>query len=264
MIGPNAVVLGDCLSWLDRVAPGSVDLVYIDPPFFTQRNFGDFDDRWDSSKHYIDWVGERVVKLHKVLKPTGSIMLHCDWHASHQLRVMLDDVFCYKNFVNEIIWHYAGGGSGKSRWSRKHDNIYFYSKSKNYFFDGMKSPSSHTPMSLKRWSRGVISVKGGKYVYDMSKGKIANDVWYFYNLVGNKKESLGYPTQKPVALLERIIKCTSKPGDIVLDCFGGSGTTATVAHKLGRQFITGDKSPRSIEVMTKRLNSVGAKFVNFT
>ena len=244
----NYIVVGDCLEWLDFIPANSVDLCYIDPPFFSNNNYEllwgngyelrSFKDRWKGTiKSYITWMEERVRKIHRTLKDTGSILLHCDWHASHRLRVILDDVFGEKNFVNEIVWCYLGGGASKRWFSRKHDTIFLYSKNNHYKFNTLKELRSKK--SLKR----LENPNGAR----IDKNKTIN--WDKRNIVSHwsdiqilnpmSKERIGYRTQKPEALLERIIKSCSNKGDLVLDCFGGGGTTASVAYQLNRQFITG-------------------------
>ena len=295
MIGPNAVVLGDCLSWLDKVAPGSVDLVYIDPPFCTQKDWGDYDDRWPSDAHYLYWMRQVVAKLHKTLKDTGAILLHCDWRMSHRLRCLLDDEFGEKNFLNEIIWNYVGQNSNtcKTKFAYRHNTIFYYKKKGKPFFqqvfcgdykkscyylrwksyfEGSKIFADNMPIQDIFFVRRVLKKFIKKNGYRPSgrdcvlnlQGTLYGDCIYVENSKFKNSEPRVYETQKPEKLLKILIESCCPSGGLVLDCFGGSGTTATVAHKLGRQFITGDKSPRSIEVMTARLNSVGAKFVKFT
>lgn len=256
MIRANAVVSGDCLGWLDCVESGSVDLVYIDPPFFTQRNFGDFDDRWDSMDAYIEWMRLRVQELHRILKPTGSILLHCDWHASHRLRVMLDDVFGEQNFINEIVWVYKSGGATNKRFARKHDNIYFYSKSKKFTYNQSTERSYMRKGSGKNPAQTYYEDDNG--IYTLVNGK---DWMEFGMLATSSKERLGCKTQKPEPLIKKLIKSCSNKNDVILDCFGGSGTTGAVAYKLGRRFIVGDKSVKAVNVTRRRLSDLGAKFV---
>ena len=265
---PSRVVHGDCLYWLDDVKPKSVDLVYIDPPFFTQKSWVDFDDRWPSRDHYLDWMREVLYKLKLCLKDAGSIFLHCDWRMSHRLRCLLDDVFGEKNFRNEIIWHYHMGTSPKKDFRNKHDTILRFSKSKDYYSNIEKVPRR---MKSNRFNK--VDENGRKYhlngagkKFYADGGKTPDDVWTycenekFTQLNSMSKERVGYKTQKPEVLLERIIKSSSKKGDVVLDCFGGSGTTAAVAYKLGRGFIVGDKNPRSICVIKKRLDDLGVSY----
>jgi len=268
----NIFYHGDCLFVLRHdIAPESIDLIYLDPPFFTGKiqkgkwrpeamevSFEDSKRFWAEKadtmrekapewlKHiavkrpdfasYLYYMMERLEVCHKVLKKTGSIYLHCDWRASHYLKMVMDELFGYDNCINEIVWSYKTGGVGKRWFAKKHDTLLFYAKSNKYTFNPQKDKSSvptlpepHTP-SGKRL--GILKDEGGKYRY-----VVARDVWEIGALFRNKPECVGYPTQKPEALLERIIKASSNEGDLVLDPFCGCGTTAIVASKLNRQFI---------------------------
>jgi site-specific DNA-methyltransferase (adenine-specific) len=163
----NSLILGDNLEILKTLPSESVDLCYIDPPFFSNRNYeviwGDtgeiasFQDRWSGGmEHYIGWLYERVAEIHRVLKPTVSIFLHCDWHANAYIRVdVLDRIFGLKNFINEIIWCYAGPGNVKNRLAQKHDTIYFYAKSNRYFFDGDRIRMAYNEETIARTARGA-------------------------------------------------------------------------------------------------------------
>jgi DNA modification methylase len=259
----NQLILGDCLDVLRTLPDESVDLCYIDPPFFSNRNYevvwGDdgevrsFEDRWSGGMdHYIGWLKERVIEIKRVLKPTGSFYLHCDWHADAYIRVyILDKVFGEKNFRNEIIWGYKSGGNSKSTFARKHDNVYFYTKSNKWNFN---------TQYYKSWQQKKYNYNE-KYpeFYDEIQKKwyhnsICRDVWEDLNIIGtDNKERLGYPTQKPEALLERIIKASSNEGDVVLDCFMGGGTTIAVAERLNRKWIGIDQSVQAVKVSEMRL-----------
>jgi hypothetical protein len=182
---------------------------------------------------------ERVIELKRVLKPTGSMYLHCDWHASHYLKVMLDDVFGTSNFLNNIVWLYGLGGSSTRYWPRKHDDIFWYSKSPNgQYFEADRVPARS------------VRMKGQE--------KKATDYWDIPSINNMAKERLGYPTQKPEALLERVIRSSSQPNDVVLDPFAGCGTTQVVAHRLGRQWVGIDISPTAVELMRRRIAKIGA------
>ena len=255
----NSIVVGDCLEWLKFIPNNSIDLCAIDPPFFSNKTYeiiwGNgyerrcFEDRFKGGvKTYIAWMEERVREIHRVLKPTGSIFLHCDWRASHRLRVMLDDVFGEKDFVNEIIWCYAGGGISKKRLPKKHDTILWYSKTKNYFYEAPMR--KYSPTGSGRHSDGSK--------YDKEKDRTPyNDWWNDLSPVNTmSKERIGYRTQKSEELYKRIIECSTKKGNLVLDCFAGGGTTAAVAAKLGRSFIAGDVSPVATRVIAQRLNNL--------
>lgn len=282
----NKLICGDNLEVLATLDAESVDLIYIDPPFFSNRNYeliwGDeaeirsFEDRWEGGiEVYIDWMRQRVIELHRVLKQTGSFYLHCDWHAAHYLKVMCDDIFGYNKFVNEIIWCYSQGGKSKNHFGRKHDNIFYYCKSENYTFNGdavrieMKSGKTSFGGRLEtdkdgRKYRLVYGTKNAKgetkyYKYYLDEGKIPEDYWTDINsLQSGVAERIGYPTQKPEKLLERIIKASSNKGDVVLDAFCGCGTSISVSQKLNRKWIGIDISPSAIALVKNRL----AKIVN--
>lgn len=275
----DRLILGDNLEVLKTLKSESVDLIYIDPPFFSNKKyevvFGDeaeirsFEDRWEGGVNvYVEWMKERVRELHRVLKQTGSFYLHCDWHASHHLRVMLDEVFGKDNFQNEIIWNYKRWTAGSNRFQRLHDNIYFYTKSDNHIFNTQYEPYGewlekdygYTDEQGKRWR--WHTVKGNRYkVYlkDEKQGVKIGDVWSIPPIGSTAKERLGYPTQKPEALLEKIIKASSNKNDVVLDSFCGCGTSLAVAQMLGRHWVGIDISPTAIKLVEKRLNKLGAR-----
>lgn len=265
----NQLILGDNLEVLKDIPSESVDLCYVDPPFFSNRHYeviwGDegevasFNDRWAGGiNHYIDWLCKRVEQLYRVLKPTGSFYLHCDWHANAYIRVhILDKIFGDKNFVNEIIWYYKSGGAGKKSFARKHDTIFFYSKTDKYDLKITKEKSYMFPWSGKNPSQQYYSDEMGTYTLVNMK-----DVWEVPMLATSSKERIGYPTQKPEALLERIIKASSNPGDVVLDAFCGGGTTPAVARRLGRKFIGIDQSVRAIAVSNARLEKQTDLLIN--
>lgn len=260
----NRLICGDNLVELAKIKEGVVDLIYIDPPFFSNRTYeviwGDeaetrsFRDRWAGGvEHYIGWMEERVKEMHRALKATGSMYLHCDWHASHYLRVMMDKIFGEKNFQNEIIWHYTAGARGKRKWARKHDNIYLYTKSDKWTFNWEAVAEPFTS-GMTKWRY----TKGGQKGRPMPIGRVPDDVFDIQIINTMAKERLGYPTQKPEALLKPIIKASSNKGDLVLDAFAGCGTALAVAQKLGRKWIGIDISPTAIKLMEKRLKKLGA------
>ncbi|MDR0525261.1 MAG: site-specific DNA-methyltransferase [Spirochaetaceae bacterium] len=259
----NKLILGDNLEILKKLPDECIDLVYLDPPFFSNRNYeviwGDageilsFQDRWSGGIDcYIPWLYERVEEMHRVLKNTGSIFLHCDWHADAYIRVLiLDKLFGEKNFRNEIVWSYRTGGAGKKQFARKHDSIWFYTKSKNYNFNTQYYKSwqnkryAYNPNYPEIWDE-----KEKKWYHEA----ICRDVWDDINPIGTESnERIGYPTQKPEALLERIIKASSNKDDVVLDPFMGGGTTIAAAEKLGRQWIGIDQSPMAVKLTELRL-----------
>lgn len=265
----NIIYCGDCLLKLKEIPDESIDLIYIDPPFSSNRNYvafwqeqekRHFEDRFENVRAYIDYMKPRIEQLYRVLKPTGSFYYHCDWHASHYIKVLLDrdDLFGYKNFKNEIIWHYRRWTGRAKKFQKLHDTILFYTKSDEYTFNELIVP--YTAGSIERKMGGILHrFKNGEEPYLVSdkglqaKGVPANDVFIIPFVAPSAKERLGYPTQKPEALLERIIKASSNEGDIVLDAFCGCGTTLVIAQRLKREWIGIDISPTACRVMTKRL-----------
>ena len=252
----NAVFFGDNLHILRAFPSNCVDLIYIDPPFFSGRNYnqiwGDdnevrtFHDIWeDGLPSYLVWLNARLWEMRRVLKNTGSIYVHCDWHASHYIKCEMDKIFGYENFQNEFIWYYGGGGASKERWGRKHDVILFYTKGKEWTFniDAVRIPH--------KWTAGQKRADGSKRDYD--KGKIPDDVFIHHSVMPWGGEKVGYPTQKPEELLKQIINASSNENDIVADFFMGGGTTCAVAQKLNRKFIGCDISRVASSVTLNRL-----------
>jgi len=274
----NTFYHGDCLFVMNHdILPDSVDLIYLDPPFFTGKiqkgkwrpeamevSFEDSKQFWKEKgissfapewmKHialkrpdfasYLYYMMERLETCHKVLRKTGSIYLHCDYRASHYLKMVMDEIFEADNFRNEIVWCYAGGGIPKKDFPRKHDTIFRYSKSDDYTFNVQYRPYSEGTMQ-----RGRTQVKGKYFAQGLrAQGTPINSWWTDITPIHSPTdyENAGYPTQKPEALLERIIKASSNEGNIVLDPFCGCGTTAIVASKWNRKFIgiDIDTSPR--------------------
>ena len=268
----EVIYCDDNLRRLAVLPPGSVDLIYLDPPFFSNRHYeviwGDeaevrsFEDRWQGGiYHYVEWMRERVMEMWRVLKPTGSLYLHCDWHAVHHLRVMLDDVLGAEHFQNEIIWYYRGAGVSPRRWARRHDNILWYTKGKEWYFNPDPVRDEYAETTKERFSHYIGNVRGNRDFGPQAlnpKGKHPDDVWLIRIVAPSAKDRLGYPTQKPEELLERIIRSSSKEGDIVLDPFAGCGTTLVVAHRFKRHWIGIDISPTACNLMKRRLAKVGA------
>jgi DNA modification methylase len=268
----NKLILGDNLEILKGIEDETVDLIYLDPPFFSNRNYeviwGDagevrsFQDRWSGGmSHYIDWLDERVKQMYRVLKQTGSFYLHCDWHANAYIRVrILDRLFGENNFRNEIIWCYNGPANTSKVFPQKHDTIYRYSKSNDFIFNKDEILIPYDEATLKRRSYAETKKKGiqfqGKDMEEYLKGRVPFDWWSGINSGGqiSSKERIGYPTQKPEALLERIIKASTNEGDIVLDPFVGGGTTVAVADRLNRKWIGIDQSVAAVEVTELRSN----------
>jgi DNA modification methylase len=266
----NKLILGDCLEVLKTLENETVDLIYIDPPFFSNRTYeviwGDkgeirsFEDRFSGGiEHYISWLKERIQEMHRILKPTGSIFVHCDYHANAEIKVfVLNKVFGSNNFRNEIIWCYTRPSASKKQLPRVHDNIFWYSKTEQAmpYLDSIRVPYNEESLARSNRGIGVKSVMGTKSGEDRLNelGKLPESYWQIPMIQGNGKERIGYPTQKPEKLLERIIKMCSQEKDVILDCFVGGGTTIAVADKLNRNWIGIDQSVQAIKVTEFRLN----------
>ena len=277
-----------------------VDLVYIDPPFasgadyakkiyvrrnplvqkaindaeqqldnsdmmmFEEKMYGDI---WDKER-YLNWMYENLMAIKEVMSDTASIYVHLDYHIGHYVKILMDEIFGEENFRNEIIWHYYNKMQGNvNRFASNHDSIYFYSKSDVFFYKQIKEKREETVKQIKRiWDKEtqkLVNAKddNGKVIYIETDEKTIDDVWRLSMLQpADKKEPLDYSTQKPEALLERIIKASSNEGMVVADFFGGSGVAAAVAHKLGRKFVHGDANINSIQTARDRLVSAGAEF----
>jgi site-specific DNA-methyltransferase (adenine-specific) len=275
----NRLIVGDNLEIMKRLEEESVDLIYLDTPFFSNRKYeiicGDageirsFEDRWAGGiDHYVMWLKERVMLMHRLLKKTGSIFLHCDWHADAYIRVdILDKIFGMKNFRNAIDWCYNVGGKSKNQFARKKDTIFWYSKTRKWTFNGncvgIKRDTGTKSMGGKigvdengrPYQDKIVRLSGKIYRYYLDEDKIPEDWWIDINSIqSGSNERIGYPTQKPEALLERIIKCASNEGDLILDPFMGGGTTAAVADRLNRKWIGIDQSAVAIRVTELRLD----------
>lgn len=314
----GVIICGDNLEWLNEIQDESVDLCYLDPPFFSNRQYeviwGNgyelraFGDRFAGGiSHYIEWMRPRIELIHKKLKKTGSMFIHCDWHASHRLRCLMDDVFTERFFRSEIIWRRANAkGLASNNFPNNHDTIFYYTKSEKYTFhrqfgehdpeyvekfykykdkDGRRytlgdltNPNPDRPNLTYTWKghhrvwrwtkermkeadkKGLIhytstGLARQKRFLDEVGGQPIDTLWDdILPIQAQSNERLGYPTQKPEALIKRIIECASNPGDIVLDCFAGGGTSAKVAADLGRKFIVGDVSPVACKLMIERIS----------
>ena len=277
-IDTGVIYREDNLERLRQFPSESVDLIYLDPPFFSNRNYeviwGDeaevrsFKDRWKGGvRVYTDWMRKRVVHMYRILKPTGSIYLHCDWHASHYLKTMMDDVFGYSNFRNEVVWSYKRYTAASQRFQRLHDTILFYGKSNEATFNviredyGSNSGKADSHYKLDedgQWFRWQKRKGQEPYKVYLSEGRRLGDVWELSLINASAKERLGYPTQKPEKLLQRIIEASSNPGDVVLDPFCGCGTTIAVAQMMQRHWIGIDISLTAAEIMKARVEKVGA------
>jgi len=266
----NVIYCGDCLVKLKDLPDNSIDLIYIDPPFSSNRNYvafweeqekRHFEDRFEDVQAYLDYMRPRLVELYRVLKPKGTFYYHCDWHASHYIKGLLDTeyLFGYSNFRNEIVWRYRRWPSKQKNFQRMHDVILRYAKGNDVTWNQLYDPLSEE--TLKRIPGGMkidttIDAEGKKKIRatnEVSKGVPMCDVWEIRQIVGPTAERLGYPTQKPEALLDRIITTSSNEGDIVLDAFCGCGTTLAVAQRKKRKWIGIDISPTACRVMDRRI-----------
>jgi DNA modification methylase len=325
LLDTRVIYCGDNLEQLKKLPNNSIDLIYIDPPFNSNRNYEvfwgetrekrSFDDRHESIQAYIDFMRPRCVELARVLKKTGSFYYHCDWHASHYVKVMLDQILGENNFQNEIVWKrstaHSDARQGSKHYGRLHDVLLFYTGgSEDYVWNQLYLPLSQSyieshysnvdadgrrfrwdnltgpggagkgnaffeVLGVKKYWRyspenmaklvddGLVAIppKGKipalKRYLDNSKGVPLQSVWDDLPPVNSQaKESLGYPTQKPVALLDRLIRTSSNENDIVLDAFCGCGTALIAAENLGRQWIGIDISPTACRVMAKRMRDV--------
>jgi len=269
--GDNKEVLATLLELGFR---GKIDLIYIDPPFKSGadyarkvelrglKNLGRIEDDsasvlqqtmyfdiWNND-NYLQFMYERLMLLKELLSETGSIYVHLDWHFGHYIKLLMDEVFGQENFRNEIIWHYDIGARSKEQFGTKHDNIFWYSKSNEWVYN-----TEDVLIPFKSKMTEWRYTKGGQRGKEIPKGKVPSDVWDI-TLNAMSLEHLHFATQKPEALLERIIKASSNPGDIVLDCFIGSGTTAAVAQKLGRRWIGCDINKGAVQLTSSRLQKI--------
>ena len=286
---PNRLIWGDNLHIMRQIATNSVDLIYIDPPFFSGQQFnviwGDnnelrsFNDIWEGGMDgYLVWLNARLYEMKRVLKNTGSVYVHCDWHASHYIKVEMDKIFGYENFVNEVVWGYNKWTNAASYFQKNHDVLLLYSKGASYIFNKQYHITARKQQSIDRgwemntvqggrrqlmvydWDKAAEQVARGAYydrIIDMNDrpvGSAIPDWWSDVPFINSQaKERIGYPTQKPEALLERIIQASSNEGDVVADFFIGGGTTAAVAQRLGRRFVACDQSRVAIAVTAERL-----------
>ena len=261
---PNRLLLADARVLLGTLADGSVDLAYADPPFATgqvRRGPGAeveqhrYDDTLDDPASYRVWLEPHLAELHRVLAPTGSLFLHLDHRMSAHARIALDAVFGREGFRNEIVWRYGlGGRAPANAFARKHDVLLFYARGPDNTFHRLRG--GLTPAMAAKYAhsdeRGRYQNAHGRRYY-LKGGKPFDSVWDIPSIAPTAAERTGYPTQKPLALLERVIAATTDPGALVIDPFVGSGTTAVAAQRLGRRFVAGDCSARAIGVTCGRL-----------
>jgi site-specific DNA-methyltransferase (adenine-specific) len=265
----GAVVQADNLDVLAAIPDGVVDLVYADPPFGTgdvqlltsirtgvgertRRGFGGREVAWEvvgeqawtddlPLPEHLAALRARVEEIRRVLAPNGSLYLHVDWRTVHHVRLLLDEVFGPERFLNELIWAYDYGGRARDRWPRKHDTILWYARGDTWTFD--RDQIARIPYMAP----GLVGPEKA------ARGKLPTDVWWMTIVPPASAERTGYPTQKPVRLLERILAASSRPGDLVLDPYAGSGTTGVAAARLGRRWLLVDRNPAAVAIARERL-----------
>ena len=254
----------DNLELLLSQPDGSVDLIYCDILYGTGRNFGDYQDlkpiRSEIEAHYLP----RLKEMHRVLKANGTIYLQMDTRINHWMRCIMDDIFNYNNFRTEIVWFYNSQGKSDKEWNRKHDVILYYTKGKQWTFNAKDVMDSITDLTYKRFKSEIdkkgyyTCFKNGKeYKYYLENGSLPKDWFEDVTYISrDNKELTGYATQKPKALIERLIKASSNEGDTVADYYLGSGTTAVVCKELNRNFIGCDINPKAIEITNTRLDAL--------
>ncbi len=277
----NRLILGDKYNVLPALLPefsGQINLIYIDPPFMTGRNFNygeqlAYSDKWDNNlETYLQWLYETFLALKLLLSSNGSLYVHLDWRVTHYAKVILDEVFASSarsngsGFKNEIIWHYQSGGRSQKRFARKHDTILFYTNSARYCFHGERIGELRGTKKrnhMKRWidndghTHWAIHSAGRMYTYDEDSHMTPSDVWNdISHLHQIDPERNGYATQKPEALLERIILASSEENDLVLDCFCGSGVTPAVAERLHRRWIACDQGDLALKLTCERMLTI--------
>ncbi len=246
-----------------RALPGSfVDLIYVDPPFFTGKErrplAGDhtFADTWPAGMQgYLAFLRPRLEEMHRLLKPTGSLYVHLDWHAVHYVKVVLDEIFGYGHFLNEIVWSYRTGGLSRKWFARKHDTILAYARAiGQHKFRVLRDGQFRTDgLNVDERGRPYKNTRAGR-LYFHPDGPAMTDVWELPFLSTVSCERTGYPTQKPLALLERIIEASTDEGDVVGDFFCGSGTALVAAERLNRRWLGCDSSASAVRLAARRLN----------
>lgn len=272
----NKIIHGNCVEKLQEIEANKVDLIYFDPPFFTQRKHSlsnkdnsktyEFDDKYNSLSDYLSLIENVLEQSKRVLKNTGSVFLHCDKTASHNIRIVLDKVFGSENFQSEIIWSYKRWSNAKKGLLNSHQVIFFYSKTQDFKFNTLYTEYSATT-NLDQILQDRERNENGKSVYKRDingnpilgkekKGVPLSDVWEIPYLNPKAKERTGYPTQKPVLLLNQILNIATDEGDLVLDPFCGSGTTCVSAKLLKRNYIGIDISADAVELANSRLEEM--------
>jgi DNA modification methylase len=276
----NRLIWGDNLAVMTALLPeyeGQISLIYADPPFFTNRKFSarigrgedsrkpdqwkladGYRDHWETLDSYLDFLYQRLALMYRLLSPNGTLYLHLDWHADAYARLLLDELFGADHVLNEIIWAYHGPSPIRRAFNRKHDTILAYVKGENYTFNADAVREPYHQNTVKTFSSSPKA--GFGKVPNLERGKVPEDWWYFPVIARLHNERTGYPTQKPVALLERMILASSNPGDMVADFFCGSGTATFVSAQRGRRFIACDETFRAIQTTRSRLTVSEAPF----
>ncbi len=268
-------IIGDNLPVMHALLPEyeeKIQLIYADPPFLTGKAYRarigqnedsrkpeewktvkSYQDRWRDGAEYLDMIEPRLALMWRLLAPSGVLYLHLDWHASAYARILLDEIFGPDRLMNEIVWVYHGPSPIRSAFNRKHDTILVYTKTKDYTFnvDAVRIP--YDPSTVNTFASSPRAGFGKKP--DLERGKVPEDWWYFPVVARLHNERTGYPTQKPEGMMERIIMASSDPGDIVADFFSGSGTTPSVAARLGRKWVACDPEPTALQVSHRRMIS---------
>lgn len=278
--GLNKLIQGDNLAICKYLSEAGyanrIKMIYIDPPFFSKADYNvnlklkidnkktvpiikqkAYTDSWENGMvEYLTMLASRLFAFRELLSDEGSIWVHLDWHGAHYVKILMDEIFGEENFINEIIWNYKSGGSTKKRFSRKHDTILFYSKTSDYYFEPQQEKSYNRKFKPYRF-KGVKEYKDDKGWYTLVNMK---DVWQIDMVGRTSAERTGYATQKPEALLSRIIESSTKEGHICADFFGGSGTMAAAAEKMGRRWISCDIGNLSTVNTLKRMTDAGSAF----
>ena len=308
----------DCIETASRLSAGSVDLIYADPPFFSGRRYEvdgrQFDDRWKDVPAYLSWMSSRLHQFERILRPTGSLYLHCDWHISHYLKVLADSIFGQNRFLNEIVWKRQSSHNdvrqGSRHYGRVHDTLLVYVMSREYVWNQQYAPYDesyvkrayrhHDPKSGRRFALTDLTAPGGatkgntfyeflgvkrywryshskmqkllesgriywhtgnvplsKRYLDEMQGKPIQDVWLDIKPISTSRESMHFPTQKPEALLSRIVKTSTLPTQRVYDPFSGSGSLGVSCYRLGRKWIGSEISKSSCSLIANRLATLG-------
>jgi len=275
--GDNMAFMKALKSKFEESGNRGIQMIYIDPPFFSKSNYGSeiklsseklgklptikqfaYHDSWEEGTfEYLKMLCTRFYMMKDLLADDGCLWVHLDWHIVHYVKILLDEVFGEKNFVNEVIWQYKSGGSSKKHYSRKHDTLLFYAKGKNYYFQAQQEKSYNRGYKPYRF-KGVKEYRDETGWYTMVNMK---DVWQIDMVGRTSGERTGYATQKPEALIMRILESCTRPGDLVADFFGGSGTLCAAAEKMGRKWLYCDLGALATGSAVKRLSKEGSTFL---